>query len=160
MLFFVVVPFERFGHHERPPKTLLLLDPCSLVRLACRSDLSALGCPDSTEASPHAPIGRRPQGSEQGARRSGRTAAQAERSSGHPTNSCFKQRTEVPASPLTCPNRNCTLGLSTRRRRQSPDFAPSRKNPAPDWMGQFPRREHSKPYLGRNDFDGKRTQDR
>ena len=40
--------------------------------VACRSDLSASGCPDGAETSPHAPVGRRPQGSD--ARSSARRA--------------------------------------------------------------------------------------
>jgi hypothetical protein len=32
MIVFIVVPFERLGHHERPPKTLPFMgDPCSFL---------------------------------------------------------------------------------------------------------------------------------
>jgi hypothetical protein len=50
-------------------------------------------------------------------------------------------------SPLTCPNRNRTLLSSTRRRRDLPDFASSRRTLPQTGWGDFSESKEIKPYV-------------
>jgi hypothetical protein len=43
MIVFFVVPFERLGHDERPPKTLPFMgDPCSFFRRSLSVQISSI----------------------------------------------------------------------------------------------------------------------